>query len=282
MCCGPRKRRISRHCGAQFSQRNAGGAGEGDQHHHRWRWRSRKGGCSWFTMRESRQFFGTRKAYADFSSRSVFCAPLIVSNEAFAVIYLENRELSNHFNERHESCCRRYAHWPHPDCTLRLPSRAPARKLAILNSRRAKVTASLQPTQGMSIVLETLAKIAPTELTVLIQGETGTGKELMARAIYRRSSRASGPFVVLNCAAIPATLIESELFGCVRGAYSGADRDRVGLIGSANRGTLFLDEIGEMPLESAVSLVARSAVRRFQPSRVCSFRTSRRARDRSY
>ena len=84
---------------------------------------------------------------------------------------------------------------------------------------------------------------------MLVQGETGTGKELVARAIYRQSRRAKGAFVVMNCAAIAPTLMESELFGCLRGAYSGADHDRVGLIGSANRGTLFLDEVGEMPPE---------------------------------
>ena len=99
---------------------------------------------------------------------------------------------------------------------------------------------------------------------MLIQGETGTGKELLARAVYRRSARASGPFVVLNCGAIPPTLIESELFGCVRGAYSGADRDRIGLIGSANRGTLFLDEIGEMPVDLQSRLLRVLQSRRFQ------------------
>jgi transcriptional regulator with GAF, ATPase, and Fis domain len=190
-----------------------------------------------------------KKSVRRLQLRSVLCAPLIVSNEAFAVIYLENRELSARFNERHEQLLSEI-------CVLAAPrlhtavaiesARHKARDLELAHGESdGIITADL----CMSIVLETLVKIAPTELTVLIQGETGTGKELLSRAIYRRSARASGPFVVLNCGAIPPTLIESELFGCVRGAYSGADRDRVGLIGAANRGTLFLDEIGEMPFE---------------------------------
>jgi transcriptional regulator with GAF, ATPase, and Fis domain len=181
--------------------------------------------------------------------RSVLCAPLIVSNDAFAVIYLENREISNHFNESHQrllsEICALAAPRLHTAVTIE-SARKRARDLEIAQGESDGI---ITADPGMSVALETLAKVAPTELTVLIQGETGTGKELLARAIYRRSARAKGPFVVLNCAAIPATLIESELFGSVRGAYSGADRDRVGLIGSANRGTLFLDEIGEMPFE---------------------------------
>jgi len=190
-----------------------------------------------------------KKSVRKLHPRSVLCAPLIVSNDAFAVIYLENREISNHFNENHERLLSEI-------CGLAAPRLHTA--VAIENARQRARNLELAQGEsdgvitadpGMSIVLDALAKIAPTELTVLIQGETGTGKELLARAIYRRSVRASGPFVVLNCGAIPPMLIESELFGCVRGAYSGADRDRVGLIGSANRGTLFLDEIGEMPME---------------------------------
>ncbi|MFY9844905.1 MAG: sigma-54 dependent transcriptional regulator, partial [Terriglobales bacterium] len=78
---------------------------------------------------------------------------------------------------------------------------------------------------------------------------TGTGKELIARAVYRHSARVKGPFIALNCGAIPATLIASELFGFVPGAFTGANRDRVGFIGAAHRGTLFLDEIGDLPLD---------------------------------
>jgi transcriptional regulator with PAS, ATPase and Fis domain len=92
-----------------------------------------------------------------------------------------------------------------------------------------------------------LEKIAPTESSVLIQGETGTGKELVARALHDASSRAKFPFVVVDCGAIAENLIESELFGHVRGAFSGALNDRRGLFEEANGGTLFLDEIGELP-----------------------------------
>jgi formate hydrogenlyase transcriptional activator len=98
-------------------------------------------------------------------------------------------------------------------------------------------------------VLEQVSLVAPADCAVLIQGETGTGKELIARAIHSRSQRSSGPFITLNCAAIPAGLLESELFGHERGAFTGALSQTLGRLQLAHRGTLFLDEIGDLPLE---------------------------------
>jgi formate hydrogenlyase transcriptional activator len=100
--------------------------------------------------------------------------------------------------------------------------------------------------QTLRDVLRQVDRVAPTSSTVLIQGETGTGKELIARAIHQRSPRRNAPFVTLNCAAIPATLLESELFGHERGAFTGAVIQRIGRFEMANGGTLFLDEIGEI------------------------------------
>ena len=104
-------------------------------------------------------------------------------------------------------------------------------------------------------VLRQLRKVAPTRATVLVTGESGTGKELVARAIHELSPRSAMPFVAVNCGAIPAELIESELFGHVRGAFTDASRDKKGLAAEADGGTLFLDEIGELPLHLQVKLL---------------------------
>jgi transcriptional regulator with GAF, ATPase, and Fis domain len=105
---------------------------------------------------------------------------------------------------------------------------------------------------GVSDAMVELARlvrlVAPHSSTVLIEGETGTGKELVAHAVHQLSPRAGKPFVVLNCAAVPESLLETEIFGHTRGAFTGAVQSRTGMLESANGGTLFLDEIGEMPL----------------------------------
>src|SRR5713101_940898 len=108
---------------------------------------------------------------------------------------------------------------------------------------------------ALQAVLSRISKVAPSDSTVLITGETGTGKELVARAIHRRSHRASRAFVSVNCAAIPRDLIASELFGHERGAFTGATQQRLGRFELANGGTLFLDEVGELPAETQIALL---------------------------
>ncbi len=108
---------------------------------------------------------------------------------------------------------------------------------------------------AMRAVFQDIHKVAPTTASVLILGESGTGKELVARAIHSHSPRRDAPFVTVNCAAIPENLVESELFGHVKGAYTGAEQARMGLIQSADGGTLFLDEIAELPLSIQARLL---------------------------
>ncbi|MDW5378708.1 sigma-54 dependent transcriptional regulator [Halomonas sp. HP20-15] len=108
---------------------------------------------------------------------------------------------------------------------------------------------------GMRTVYTRIRKTAPADVTVLIQGESGTGKELVARAIHRQSRRVKAPLICVNCAAIPETLIESELFGHEKGAFTGASAARTGLVEAADGGTLFLDEIGELPLDAQARLL---------------------------
>ena len=113
-------------------------------------------------------------------------------------------------------------------------------------------------------VLSQLSKVAPTVSTVMILGETGTGKELIARAIHKRSSRASQAFIRVNCAAIPPSLIASELFGHEKGAFTGAQQRRLGRFELANGGTIFLDEVGELPIETQVALLRVLQEREFE------------------
>ena len=113
--------------------------------------------------------------------------------------------------------------------------------------------------------MDILERVAPTDSTVLITGESGTGKELVARALHYLSLRAAGPFVSVNCGAFPETLLESELFGHVRGSFSGAHADKKGLLEVADHGTFLLDEVGETPLETQVKLLRVLEERRFFP-----------------
>src|SRR5581483_557051 len=118
---------------------------------------------------------------------------------------------------------------------------------------------------AMIEIYKTVSRVAPTDATVIIEGETGTGKEMVARMIHRFSARVNQPFVAVDCASIAPSLLESELFGSMRGAFTGADRDRTGVFEAAHRGTVFLDEIGDIEPTFQVKLLRFLQEREIRP-----------------
>jgi transcriptional regulator with GAF, ATPase, and Fis domain len=188
---------------------------------------------------------------------SVMCAPFSSQGQVQGVLYVGNDRVKNLFDKNQLDVLSIFA----SQASLILEN---AMLLNALRADKEKLVAELKDKRfgeiigacpSMMEVFRKLQKVATTDISVLITGETGTGKELIAREIHRRSNRANGPFVVINCGAIPENLIESELFGHVRGAFTGAVASRPGKFQVANGGTLFLDEIGELPLNLQVKLL---------------------------
>jgi len=201
--------------------------------------------------------FGKSESVVAMKLSSVMCAPLVAQGEAIGALYVGNDKVKQLFRRPQLDLLSIFA----SQASLILQN---AMLLAALREDNAKLESELRDKRfgeiigvcaSMREVFRKLEKVAGTDISVLITGETGTGKELVAREIHRRSPRQGGPFVTINCGAIPENLIESELFGHVKGAFTGAVVDRPGKFHVANGGTLFLDEIGELPLNLQVKLL---------------------------
>jgi transcriptional regulator with GAF, ATPase, and Fis domain len=188
---------------------------------------------------------------------SVMCAPLMRQGEPFGVIYLGNDSVVNLFDEQDLEVLTVFA----AQASLLVQNALLLHGLRLENEALRQAVEQSQFGEiigagaSMREVYRRIDKVAATDVSVLVSGETGTGKELVAREIHRRSPRARGPFVAVNCGAIPENLLESELFGHVRGAFTGAVATRDGKFQAASGGTLFLDEVGDMPPSLQVKLL---------------------------
>src|SRR5712672_2697131 len=163
----------------------------------------------------------------------------------------------NPFRNERSEVIRWYATGTDIDERVRAEERTRNENLALREQidRESMFEEIVGSSEALRKVLHQVAKVAPSDSTVLILGDTGTGKELMARAIHKRSSRADRAFIGVNCAAIPPSLIASELFGHEKGAFTGASQRRLGRFESANGGTIFLDEIGDLPTDIQIALL---------------------------
>ena len=188
---------------------------------------------------------------------SVMCVPMLERGNTLGAIYVGNDSVAQLFDESHLELLTIFA----AQAALLIRNALLVNELQLDNRalheriERIRFGEILGSSPPMQEVFRRVQKVASTDISVLITGETGTGKELIAREIHNRSARAKGPFVTINCGAIPENLLESELFGHVRGAFTGAVANKMGRFQAANGGTLFLDEIGELPLLLQVKLL---------------------------
>ncbi|HEY2900761.1 MAG TPA: sigma 54-interacting transcriptional regulator [Polyangia bacterium] len=188
---------------------------------------------------------------------SVMCVPLLERGNMLGIIYVGNDNVAQLFEETHLEVLTIFA----SQASLLIRNALLVNELQLDNRslqermERMRFGEILGSSPPMQEVFRKVQKVAATDISVLVTGETGTGKELIARELHNRSTRAKGPFVTINCGAIPENLLESELFGHVRGAFTGAVSNKLGRFQAADRGTLFLDEIGEMPLALQVKIL---------------------------
>jgi transcriptional regulator with GAF, ATPase, and Fis domain len=201
--------------------------------------------------------FGKSESVIALKLSSVMCVPLLSQGDSVGALYVANDEIKHLFDRAQLDMLTVYA----SQASLILQN---AMLLSALRADKEKLSAELSDKRfgeiigacaSMMEVFRKLQKVAATDISVLITGETGTGKELIARELHRRSNRVNGPCVTVNCGAIPENLIESEMFGHVKGAFTGAIASRPGKFQQADGGTLFLDEVGELPQNMQVKLL---------------------------
>jgi transcriptional regulator with GAF, ATPase, and Fis domain len=201
--------------------------------------------------------FNSSQSVINLNLSSVMCVPLVDRGNLLGLIYVGNENIANLFEQRHLELLTVFA----AQASLIVSNAIMVRDLQLDRKMLSEKLSEMQfgsiigACDAMKEIFRTVEKVAPTTVNVLVTGETGTGKELIAHEIHHRSNRSDGPFVTINCGAIPENLLESELFGHVKGAFTGASQTRKGKFQAAHGGTIFLDEIGEMPLNLQVKLL---------------------------
>jgi len=198
------------------------------------------------------------KSVIDLGLRSVLCVPIVMEKRTIGVVYLDSTSLEFAFTKADQTFVEAFAGRVAPVIIRALEHEKRNIKMRALEEEirtRYAYTNIIGRSKPMRELFRIMDSVTDTDLTVYIYGETGTGKELVAKALHYNSTRNEGPFISINCGAMTESLLESELFGHVKGSFTGADSDKVGLIESADSGTLFLDEIGSMPLEMQVKLL---------------------------